>query len=165
MVSIDNVVANLAVREVTGYDLRANYVIDTDYGAFQFDLDLSRVETWELTPSPGEEPVDIVGNEGNPQHRATFTTQWSRDIYTAAYFLRVIDEFDGATTGIYERHFAHDITGSVLLPWGGELSGGILNALDQEPIIDSVSGYQDNVVLVLYPVAGRTPFLRYRHTF
>ena len=165
LVSIDLISANLAVREVSGYDLRANYQLEMDWGDLQFDLELSRIDTWELTPSPGETTVDIVGSEGAPQHRATFSVGWSRGVYSAAYFLRVIDEFDGPSGGMYDRYYGQDVTAVATLPWGGEVSLGVRNIMDEDPIVDPVGGYQDNVVLVLYDVAGRTPFISYRHTF
>ena len=109
--------------------------------------------------------MDIVGGEGNPQHRATFSVGLSRGVYSAAYFLRAIDEFDGPSGGTYDRHFAQDITAVATLPWGGELSLGVRNFMDVDPAVDEVGGYQDTVVLYLYDVAGRTPFVSYRHTF
>ena len=165
LVSVDLISANLAVREVSGYDLRANYNLETDLGDFQFDLELSRIESWELTPSPGEATVDIVDGEGNPRHRGIFSVGWARGVYSAAYFMRVIDEFDGPSGGKYDRQFTHDVTAVAVLPWGGQVSAGVRNLFDEDPVIDPVGGYQDNVVLVLYDVAGRTPFISYTHEF
>jgi len=165
LVSIDLISANLAVREVSGYDLRANYNLETDLGDWRFDLELSRIETWELTPSPGEPTVDIVGIEGSPQHRAIFRVGWSRGLYSATYHLRAIDEHDGPSGGSYDRQFTHDITAVAALPWNGEVTLGVRNLLDEDPIIDPVGGYQDDTVLYLYDVAGRTPFISYTHEF
>ncbi|MDE0693063.1 MAG: TonB-dependent receptor [Gammaproteobacteria bacterium] len=166
LVSIDRVFANLAIQDVSGYDLRAQYDWETaDWGRLAFNLTISRIEAYEFTPSPGEDVVDLVGLEGNPQHRAIFNVQWDFDRYTVAYYLRVIDEHEGAGNGMYERHFSQDITAATLLPWGGELTLGIRNLMDEDPAYDLVNGYDDSFVLPLYDVAGRTPFMSYRHTF
>ena len=49
--------------------------------------------------------------------------------------------------------------------WGGELSIGVRNLTNEKPPIDTVAGYDDEVVLELYDVAGRVPFASYKHTF
>lgn len=165
LVSIDRVFANLAVREVKGVDVRAAYRYELDLGTLSFNLQASRIEKFNITPSPGEDQFDLVGAEGAPQNRGTFNANFQSGIYSLSYFWRNIGKHRGAGTGRYPIHNTHDVTAVALVPWGGELTIGVRNFTDEDPAYDDVNGYDDGTVLPLYDVAGRTPFIRYRHTF
>ena len=163
---IINGFANLATLEVEGLDLRAHYDMDTDIGAFAFDLEMSHILTFDEQSLPTGPVFDRPGTEGYPENRLNFTTRYSHDMFTVNYNMRWIDEHDGVTAaGEYEDYMTHDITFVWHTPWEGDLTFGVMNLTDEEPVIDSASGYDDEVTLLLYDVRGRTPFLTYKHSF
>ena len=52
-----------------------------------------------------------------------------------------------------------------LTPWNGEISAGMRNVMDEmPPAHDDGSGW-DSDAIELYDVAGRVPFIKYRHSF
>lgn len=163
---IINVFANLATVEREGIDVRAQYDWATDgYGNFGFTLEYAKMQTYDERPIPTAAIIDRVGDEEYPEFRYNFNTRWTMNDWTVNYTLRYIDDTDGVTTGSYDDFTTHDLGVTWATPWGGELSAGARNLTDEDPPIDSVSGYDDQVVLELYDVAGRVPYLTYKHFF
>ena len=159
LVSIDNVYANVAVRETTGFDLRLHYEADFADGLLSVDVEASKQEEYELTPNPFDPPTDLLDGNLFPDRRGALTLRWSRDTMTLNYIGRVI-----GAHGNYDSHHTHDLIGVYGFRWGGEISGGVRNLMDEDPGIDDVNGWDDGA-LYLYSVAGRVPFISYRHTF
>ena len=58
-----------------------------------------------------------------------------------------------------------DLNVTWVTPWDGELSFGARNITDEDPSISSDGSYDDTTVLTLYDVAGRTPYVSYKHFF
>ena len=159
LVSIDNVYANLAVREITGIDLRLHYEADLADGVVSVDVEATKLEEYELTPNPFDPPTDILDNNGSPDRRGALTLRWARDALTLNYIMRFIGPH-----GNYSSHHTSDLIGVYGFRWGGEIAGGVRNLMDEDPGIDEVNGWDDDA-LYLYDVAGRVPFISYRHSF
>lgn len=172
LVSIDRVYANLATRTVTGFDLRLHYEFelasalawagsggDGDWGSMSIDIEASKLEEYEFTPSPVDPATDLLDENLNPDRKAVITLKWQRDVLTLNYIWR----FTG-NHGDYRSHHTSDVTGVYALPWGGEVSAGVRNMFDEEPAISEADRWNDGA-LYLYGVAGRVPFFSYRHTF
>lgn len=159
LVSIDNVFANLAVREITGFDLRLHYEADLADAVVSVDVEATKLDEYELTPNPFDPPTDILDTNGSPDRRAAVTLRWARDTMTLNYIWRFIGPH-----GNYSSHHTSDLIGVYGFRWGGEISGGVRNMMDEDPGIDEVNGWDDDA-LFLYDVAGRVPFISYRHTF
>ncbi|MCG8435214.1 MAG: TonB-dependent receptor, partial [Gammaproteobacteria bacterium] len=163
---IINVNANLATLDREGLDIRAHYTLDTDRaGRFDFNLEYSKMLTYDEQAIPTAAVIDRVGEEEYPELRYNFTTRWTMGDWTVNYIYRYIDETEGVSTGDYDDFTTHDLNVTWTTPWDAELSVGARNITDEDPPIDSVAGYDDEVVLELYDVAGRVPYLTYRHFF
>jgi len=55
-------IVNLGVLETDGIDFGVKYALrDTAAGSFNFSLDMTRINSYENTPSPGAAPVEIAG--------------------------------------------------------------------------------------------------------
>ena len=160
LVSIDNVYANLAVREITGIDLRLHYETDLADGVVSVDVEATKLEQYEITPNPFDPTTDLLDNNGYPDRRAAITARWSRDTLTLNYIWR----FTG-NHGNYSSHHTSDLIGVYGGRWGGEISAGVRNLMDEGPALDEVNGWDDGISLLLYDVAGRVPFVSYRHSF
>jgi len=82
-----------------------------------------------------------------------------------------VDSFRNVSdTCSYDSWLGHDVTFSWLGPFGVEgfeLTGGVHNLTEEGPSIDpnTNAGYSDSVVLQLYPVSGRIPFLDFKYRF
>ena len=159
LVSIDNVNANLAVREITGIDLRLHYEADLAGGLVSVDVEGTKLEEFEVTPNPFDPPTDLLDNNGSPDRRAVVKLRWGRDAMTFNYTWRFIGPH-----GNYSSHHTSDLIGVYGFGFGGEVSAGVRNLMDEDPGIDEVNGWDDDA-LYLYGVFGRVPFISYRHTF
>ena len=165
LVSIDRVFANLATRSVTGFDLRLHYEFDLrdgDWGSLTFDVEATKLDEYEFTPSPVDPATDLLDTNLTPDRKANITVRWQRDTLTLNYIWRFIGNH-----GDYRSHQTSDITGVYAFTWGGEVAAGVRNFMDEPPAISEASGWDDDAgdPLNLYDVAGRVPFVSYRHTF
>ena len=159
LVSIDRVFANLAVREITGIDLRLHYETDLADGLVSIDVEATKLEEYNVTPNPFDPTEDFLDINGFPDRRASMEVSWARDTLTLNYIWRFIGPH-----GNYGSHHTSDLIGIYGFRWGGELTGGVRNIMDEDPGLDEVNGW-DDIALYLYDVAGRVPFISYRHTF
>jgi iron complex outermembrane receptor protein len=161
-----NVFANLSSIEREGLDVRVQYDMNTDgYGALQFTLDYAKMVTYDEQATPVAGVTDRIGTPEYPEIRYNFSTRWMMNDWTVNYSLRYIDDTDGVSTGKYEDMMTHDLNVTWATPWGGEISAGARNITDEDPPIDTVASYDSEVVLDMYDVAGRIPYLTYRHFF
>ena len=159
IISVNRVFANLAVREITGVDMRLHYELDLPIGAMALDVEANKLMEYELTSAPTEDPVDVLDADLTPDRRATVRVRWSRDNMTANLTWR----FTGANGG-YSSHHTTDLVGVYLTPWEGEISAGMRNIFDEMPPAHDDGGWDDNAI-ELYDVTGRVPFIKYRHSF
>ncbi|MCE2462277.1 MAG: hypothetical protein J4F38_16080 [Pseudomonadales bacterium] len=116
-------------------------------------MEATKLDEYELTPNPFDPPTDILDDNGSPDRRGAVTVRWSRDTLTLNYIWRFIGPH-----GNYSSHHTSDVIGVYGFRWGGEIAGGVRNLMDEDPGIDEVNGWDDIV-------AGRVPFISYRHSF
>ncbi|TQV79416.1 TonB-dependent receptor [Exilibacterium tricleocarpae] len=163
---IINVFANLATEEIEGIDLRAQFDLSTDIGNWMAAIEHSHILTYDYQPTPIAEVIDRPGTERYPEFRSNVTLRWSMDQWIVNYVYRYIASFDGASEGSeYPAWDGMDIGAIWQTPWGGDLSFGIRNLTDEDPSINDTAGYNSEIVLDIYDVAGRVPYISYRHTF
>ena len=157
---------NQSLTTVEGFDIRANYQhsLAGGGGVLAADLEATLLTKFEEIPSEADDPIDYVAEEraGAPAERIVGSLRWSRDVWTTNLIWRYIGDHD---EGDYEDLSTWDVTVVWDTPWGGDISAGVRNLTDEDPVIDSVSGWDDGIVLELYDVAGRVPFITYRHEF
>ena len=162
-----NVFGNFASIETQGLDMRVHYDLPIDqWGTWALDAEWSHVLKYEETTLPGADPLKLEGEEEHPDNRLNVSLRWQIADFTVNYIMRWIDETGGATaTSKYPSFTTHDVTAVWHMPWGGDLTMGVRNLTDEDPSFDNEVGYDDDIVLELYDVAGRVPFLTYKHSF
>ena len=159
LISVNLVYANLAVREVNGIDLRMHYETALPFGAVSVDVEATKLSSYEVTPSPVDDAVDLLDGDLYPDRRATISARWTREGITANYVWR----FVGANGG-YSSHHTSDLIGVYLTPWNGEITAGVRNVFDEMPPAHDDGGWDDSAIEI-YDVTGRVPFIKYRHSF
>ncbi len=159
LVVINRVFANLAVREISGIDLRVRYETDLVGGTLGVDVEATKLLGYDVTPSPVDEKTDFLDLDGYPGERVSITANWRRDTLT----LNAIWRYTGSH-GSFDSHHTTDLVGVYSLPWQGDVTVGVRNLLDEPPALHADDGW-DDTALYLYDVTGRVPFVSYRHTF
>ncbi len=159
--------ANVATIRVEGWDLSADYTVNTaDAGTFNFRTQYSRIKTYDFTSLPGGESSNLAKSFGSPSHRANINARWSMADYTVNYTGRWISETfsrDGSDSDLPNNSsfITHDIVGIYNAPWNAEIQVGVRNIANKLPPIDPASGWDGGTELTLYDVGGRVPFIRY----
>jgi iron complex outermembrane receptor protein len=167
---IINVFANLATLEHGGFDIRGEYVWNTDsIGTLRATLEYSQLTTVDQKSTPTSDLLDLVGTEETPEFRYNANLRWNIEAFAVNYVFMYIDGHGGgpiaAGAGNYDDYTRHDFNVTWTAPWGGEISAGARNLTDEEPILDDVSGFNSAISQDLYSVKGRVPYFTYRHFF
>ena len=164
--------ANVAEITVEGWDLRTNYALNTDnIGSFNFNVQYSRIKTFDFTSLPGGDTTNFARRNGSPSQRANWIARWNISDFAFSYSGRWIGEqfnsLGPASDDTRERasFIQHDLLAVWYAPWNGELQLGVRNVANKLPPFDPVNGYADDTDLPLYPVEGRVPFVRYTQRF
>ncbi len=164
---IVNVFANLATEDIEGVDIRAQYDWNTNsYGVLMAALEYSQILEYDYQPTATAPVTSRPGETGFPEFRYNVNLRWSYSDWTVNYTYRYIDEHKGVTTGSeYEDYDVMDLGVTWVTPWGGEIAFGARNLTDEDPVYDNVSGWDEEESLPLYDVAGRVPYVSYKHFF
>ena len=158
--------ANVATLEVNGFDLKANYSLETEMGRFRFGLQHSNIDEYIFTSLPGAEGTDLIGTRAAPEYRTSFQANWSMDDHTVALDSYYIPATDGSTDDIDVPAFTNiNLTYVYNTSWDADITFGIRNLADKDPSIDDAEGWTGNFEPQLYDVYGRTPFFRYTQRF
>ncbi|MDN3638892.1 TonB-dependent receptor [Simiduia curdlanivorans] len=164
---IVNVYGNLASREVQGLDFKINYGLETGIGSFDFDAVLSNIQKYdEELPIIGV--IERAGTQGFPENRFNFGVRYSLDMVTVVYNYTWIDETESDYGGKFEQWDSHDLNFLYTAPFGTEFSFGIQNLTDEDPSIETATGWNTNTESVstgLYSISGRVYSGNIRHRF
>lgn len=166
IINITNVVANAAKLDISGWDLRAEYDRELPFGLFYGRLEWSHVEEYDFQAEPGGPSTDFMGTDGFPEDRMSAVLRLTRDNLVFNYAINFIGEHGERPLNDYDSWTNHDIS----IEWRTPVEGlsatvGVQNLTDEEPVIDSIGGYDDNVTGVLYDLAGRRTFARLKYSF
>ena len=164
LVRIDNVVTNAAILDIEGYDIRVRYTNDFDFGTLDGSVEYSHMDSFALQNSADESVLEFMGEGGYPENRASAWLRLTRDSVTLNYGMSFIGEHGDGELEDYDSYMIHDITLEYRIPGGVDLTLGVANFTDEEPVIDGISGYDDSVTGILYDLAGRRYFARVRYS-
>lgn len=156
-----NANANLNKRKVAGADLRLEYLVDTSFGSFKPELQWSHVIEYKETTIGGE--IDRLGKQNGstifPTDRVNFNLAYQRGNLAVNYLYNWISEVDATSGGKFEAWDMHTVNATYDVLDNVELSVGIRNLTDEDPSIDTNSGWNSgtsSASLSMYDVAGRT---------
>ena len=165
--------ANFGGIEISGIDLAIDYTIETErFGTFVPKLDLTMVDEYMTEDYLGGPMVDKIGRNGVPEFRGLLTVNWYRGNFSGYYQIEHIDSmyenasFDVPTlsssaSGSLDSHTIHNVQFTIDLPTNTDITLGIRNLEDKDPVIDSNSEWNG----YLYDLYGRTFFARITQRF
>ena len=175
IINITNPKTNGAFLETSGLDLGINFGFDAGFADVDANLTWVHVLDYDQQTTP-DSPIDeLVGTEDGddayPENRFNTSVRFARDNVTLTWNTTYIDSFRNVSdTDEYDSWLGHDVTVNWTDAFGFEglnLTAGVLNLTEEEPSIDPNpnAGYSDSVVLQLYEVRGRIPFINVKYHF
>ena len=165
LVSITNVITNAAILDLKGYDFRAQYSRDFDFGNIDARAEWSHMDEYKFQNSAADSADDFMGEGGYPEDRAHMVLRWTRDSFTVNYAMNYISDHGDGRLEAYDDWTTHDVTVEYRTPWNVDFTAGVVNLTDEEPVIDEIGGYNDSITGILYDLSGRRYFVRMRYTF
>lgn len=183
--NISNQYINLDPREVEGWDAAIQYATpETSAGQFTFRADATKLTKFE---QQGLAIVDLVGQNGNPELRATGSVNWAFRNFNANVTMRYIDSvYDTSLnqpgdTGngyyspelnvtywlvdswtVYNLGLSYDFIDSRGFLQGLTISGGIRNVTGEDaPFADESPGYFSS----LHNIYGRVTWGQLTYSF
>ncbi|MCO7225025.1 TonB-dependent siderophore receptor [Pleionea sp. CnH1-48] len=159
---------NLSGVMTNGFDFDVAYNMSTEFGAYKFSGQFTKVLNFEQEVAPGDGFENLEGqvtaaNGARPDFRYTLGAQWSLGDMGASLFMRYIDEAqDGTNTLDSWRTF--DIQFTYNTPWDGQIAVGATNLTNEEPPQSATFGhpFYDSEV---HDIFGRVPYVRYTQNF
>jgi len=166
IINIDNVIANAASLDIEGWDMRVEYDTELPFGLLYGRLEWSHIEDYEFQAEPGGATANFMGEGGYPEDRVNMSLRLSQDYWTVNYTMNYIGEHGDGQLEDYDSYNTHDLTIEYRTPLEGlTVTLGILNFTDEEPVLDSIGGYDDAITGILYDLAGRRTVGRLKYTF
>lgn len=170
--SVDSTDSNIAILQVKGFDLGANYRMRLDSSSaltFGYNADLTR--SFQQLRAPGAAVVECAGrfgptcgaevNRALPKYRHNFSTTWSTPGWTVQGTWRhfgAVEDDVLATTYTTERINAYnyfDLSGSWNFNKNVKLIAGIDNVADKKPPFVGTQQFAGNTLPTSYDVVGR----------
>jgi len=173
---------NIAELATSGVDLQVSYSFETDRaGSFDLNYASTFLDTFDLTPFPGGQPIECAGNFGtacafdvNPDYRHVVSvgweTPWNINASLSWRFNSSVDNINDAAPAVdAELDSVNYFDLSTDFSFGENFSvrAGILNATDEEPPVSISAGApfgNGNTFPGLYDT-GRSFFLGLNYSY
>lgn len=163
--------ANLGVIEADGVDLNVRTEFDfADWGAFRNQLQVS----WSrnFTVDGGE---NIIDEPAVPRLRAQLQNVWEVGDFRVGWNVNYIHSTSSTASNQIPPNLAfpqelpswttHDVQATWTAPWNGEITFGVNNVADKDPVQDPFDPTGRGFDFDLYDGFGRVPFFRYTQNF
>ena len=166
---------NIASRNLSGYDLNANYRFETDIGDWSINFDTTYLSEFEVQDTSDSEFRDITGTYDPafgslPEYKANIQIDWTMGNYRATWDANYNSEIFASEA---TEEFAADVMSSTVFhnmqvgyfvdAIGVDLHAGIQNVFDKEPPFLRANGTStdDN----LYSFRGRFFYFGLKKSF
>ncbi|MCF6458250.1 TonB-dependent receptor [Pseudoalteromonas sp. MMG024] len=165
--------ANIPGFSTDGFDFKANALFDLGgAGEIKTNFAWSEVLSYEEPDIIGMPKVNKIGRNGLPERRISLGATWLFEDHTLNVNLNHIasqaeetetDETGTIFTAVGELDDYNivDLNYTYATPWNLDITAGVNNVTDEDPVLDSDLGYDSN----LYSIVGRLYFVGFRYKF
>lgn len=160
IVVVEALALNLAARETSGWDIAADWAIDSGFGVWTLGLNFNYVDEYKTQADSTAPFVDVVGvfvddaadGEGSiPEWKGYFNVNWVLGNWMANWRVNYVSELDeqefigGDTVNTMDEWITHDVQASYSLDaWNTLITVGVDNLFDKEPPT-AETGFNDNM--------------------
>ncbi len=160
---------NIAARNISGFDLNANYTLETDIGEWRINIDTTLMSKFEVQDTSDSPFRDIVGTYDSafgsiPEYKANFQLDWSMDNYRVTWDANYNSSIQAAEDDIMSASTFHNMqAGYFIENIGTDIHFGIQNVFDKKPpyLNQGVTSTDDN----LYSFRGRFFYMGLKKEF
>ncbi len=153
--------ASLGTVDTEGFDvnLRGNWNFG-DMGSLRVDAQGTYVGVYETDAG-----ANVAGDNGLPRWRATLNTEYRIGDFAFAWVMNYIDDQNDSldNTGPLPSWTTHDLQANWYTPWNGQVTVGVDNVANKDPVLDN--GESRGFNFSLYDGYGRIPYVRYKQNF
>lgn len=150
---------NIAARNLSGFDLNANYLLETEIGDWRVNFDTTMMSKFEVQDTSDSPFRDIVGQYDPafgslPEYKASIQLDWIMGNYRATWDANYNSEIEAAEDDIMSATMFHNMqVGYFIEGIGTDLHVGVQNVFDKEPpfLMANGTATDDN----LYSFRGR----------
>jgi len=160
---------NIASRELSGYDLNINYLLESEFGDWRFNADITRVQNFKVQDTDDTPFRDIVGSYDNvfgsmPETKANVQIDWSMGNYRATWDATYNSEITASDDDIMDATVFHNMqVGYFIESIGTDVHVGVQNVFDKDaPFLDAEGNGTDHN---LYSVRGRFMYAGVKKSF
>lgn len=160
---------NIAARNLSGFDLNANYTLETDIGEWRINVDTTLMSKFEVQDTSDTPFRDIVGTYDSafgsiPEYKANIQLDWSMGNYRATWDANYNSEIKAAEDDVMSAATFHNMqAGYFIENIGTDVHFGIQNVFDKKPpyLNQGVTSTDDN----LYSFRGRFFYMGVKKEF
>ncbi len=153
--------ASLGTIDTEGFDvnLRGNWNFG-ELGSLRVDAQGTYTGVFETDAG-----VNVAGNVGLPRWRAALNSEYRIGDFAFAWVMNYIDDQNNSlgNEGPLPSWTTHDLQANWYTPWNGQITVGVDNVANKDPVLDNGEGRGFN--FSLYDGYGRIPYVRYKQSF
>ncbi len=150
---------NIAARNLSGFDLNANYTFSTEMGEWRVNFDTTLMSKFEVQDTSDTPFRDIVGTYDSafgsiPEYKANIQVDWSMGDYRVTWDANYNSKIEAAEDDVMSAATFHNMqAGYFINSLGTDVHFGIQNVFDKKPpyLNQGVTSTDDN----LYSFRGR----------
>lgn len=109
--------------------------------------------------------VNVAGSAGLPRWRAALNSEYRIGDFAFAWVMNYIDDQNDSldNSGPLPSWTTHDLQANWYTPWNGQITVGVDNVANKDPVLDNgeLRAFNFN----LYDGYGRIPYVRYKQNF
>lgn len=160
---------NIAARNLSGFDLNANYTLETDIGEWRVNIDTTLMSKFEVQDTSDTPFRDIVGTYDSafgsiPKYKTNIQLDWSMGNYRATWDANYNSKIEASADDVMSASTFHNMqAGYFIESIGSDIHFGIQNVFDKKPpyLNQGVTSTDDN----LYSFRGRFFYMGMKKEF
>ncbi|MBQ4851780.1 TonB-dependent receptor [Pseudoalteromonas sp. MMG012] len=160
---------NIASRNLSGFDLNMNYLLENNLGTWRFNLDATYMNEFQVQDTSDTAFRDVVGMYDSafgsiPEYKVNTQVDWSIDNYRITWDATYNSKIEAASDDIMDSTLFHNLqAGYYVDNLDVDIHFGVHNLFDKNPPFLKANGTStdDN----LYSFRGRFYYMGFSKTF
>lgn len=164
IVRIDNRYDNFSGARTEGIDFAVEYTLSTKtMGQFKFKTDLSAIINYQIETTPGSGFINVEEGIGSPDSRFNMSLSWNKDNWASHLQMLIVPPMEQQNANL-DAWTPMDLSLSYKASWGGHMTLGVQNLLDEMPPTSRSLGHP-YYLTGLGDITGRAVYFRISQSY